>query len=57
MLAAEFNVSRKTVSNIWAIAKKQIEQDIAIDVRSKLTGNSGSDGYKGYNRHSPQEED
>ncbi|VFQ95494.1 unnamed protein product [Cuscuta campestris] len=40
-LAAEYNVSRKTVSNIWAIAKKQIEQGIAIDVRSKLAGNSG----------------
>ncbi|VFQ76659.1 unnamed protein product [Cuscuta campestris] len=40
-LAAQFNVSRKTVSKIWAIAKKQIEQGVAIDVRSRLVGKKG----------------
>ncbi|VFQ71861.1 unnamed protein product [Cuscuta campestris] len=40
-LAAQFNVSRKTVSKIWAIAKKQIEQGVAIDVRSRMIGKKG----------------
>ncbi|VFQ61114.1 unnamed protein product [Cuscuta campestris] len=40
-LAAQFNVSRKIVSTIWAIAKKQLEQGVAINVRSRFIANSG----------------
>ncbi|VFQ67854.1 unnamed protein product [Cuscuta campestris] len=40
-LVSNFKVSRKSVSKIWAIVKKQLERGATIDVSSKIAGNSG----------------
>ncbi|VFQ97115.1 unnamed protein product [Cuscuta campestris] len=40
-VAADFNVSRRTVGAIWSRARKQPLEGVAIDVKSRLPVNSG----------------
>ncbi|VFQ91330.1 unnamed protein product [Cuscuta campestris] len=40
-VAADFNVSRRTVGAIWSRARKQLLEGVAIDVKSRLPVNSG----------------
>lgn len=40
-VAAEFNISTKTVGKIWSIAKTQMQAGLPVDVQCKWIGNSG----------------
>ncbi|VFQ77824.1 unnamed protein product [Cuscuta campestris] len=43
-VAAEFNISAKTVGKIWSIAKTQMLGGLPVDVQCKWIGNSGKKG-------------
>ncbi|VFQ75508.1 unnamed protein product [Cuscuta campestris] len=40
-VAAEFNVSRQTISSLWRKAKAQLQVGVLIDVSSRMAGNVG----------------
>ncbi|VFQ66118.1 unnamed protein product [Cuscuta campestris] len=40
-VADEFNVSRRSIGDIWSRARKQLKEGVAIDVKSKVYGNTG----------------
>ncbi|XP_074315657.1 uncharacterized protein LOC141651864 [Silene latifolia] len=42
-VAAKFNVTRKCIFNIWTKAKKQRQDEIPINVRSKIAGKKGKE--------------
>ncbi|VFQ96958.1 unnamed protein product [Cuscuta campestris] len=40
-VADEFNVSRRSIGDIWCRARKQLKEGVAIDVKGKVYGNTG----------------